>query len=127
MAKHIWLGTKSHTRVDGEVIMPRQEFEPTDEEKRSFGDLMRISDKEVYQEDVVTSTPNPGIPDVPQKGMLHQPPVEADGTEPENMPKQVYHRMPPGQRVADDSDDSEGETSSRRPGRRAASADDDKK
>lgn len=107
--KYVWTG-KPHTRTnaDGEteVIKTNQEFEPTDQERMSFGDLMRLSDKErgADGERVVTSTPNPHISDVPQKGMLHRPPLEDDDTEPEGMPKQVYHRMPPAQQVAVEDD-----------------------
>lgn len=125
MAKYVWQG-KAHARTDGTTVKPREEFEPTDEEIRSFGDLMQpVSDKESKdakdEPEVVTSTPNPGIPDVPRKGMLHIPPVNEDGTEPEDMPKQIYHRMHPAQRVPD-----EGEAEpSRRRGRRSTSGTDE--
>ena len=121
MAKYVWQG-KAHARADGSTVSPREEFEPTDEEIRSFGDLMKPVDKESKDAkdapEVVTSTPNPDVPDVPQKGMLHRPPLEEDGTEPEDMPKQVYHRMHPAQRVPKGE---EAEPSSRRVARRSAS------
>ena len=122
MAEYVWMG-KPHPRQgkDGpEMLMPRQKFEPTEAEIRSFGDLMRRSDRdtEESEQQLVTSTPNPDVPDVPQKGMLHQPPMDEEGHAIPDMPQQLMHRMPPGQRVEPD----EGEP--RRRGRPPRSAED---
>lgn len=123
-AKYVWTGkplTRFNPEGEPEVIKTNEEFEPTLKEQMSFGDLMRPSDKErdASAPKLVTSTPNRYIGDVPQKGMLHTPPLEEDDTEPEGMPKQIFHRMPPAQQVVSEEGEGAeaGQVQRRGPGR----------